>query len=260
MQDVPREKVLDLFQWLETGGDRFSQLGGIECGLANLHVVPELEPFLERLVRVIQSDKPDDNDGRLKLLCSLIVLVEGELARTGICRHRQPFWRRLAAIAHASVLERAIISVNMLPSDFTDWAMQNRGQLYYLQTFVDMRREPRWNPDFVLPQQLKAEFIGRIAGAVPANISSVKSENMRELLSGEREDSIPAQIDFPFSFLPGPLEGGVESVTAMTEEVEKNLRDWLQANELTPKSFVALVNSALIYRIDSQFAQLAPMA
>jgi len=139
LRSVPRERVLEFYRWLEIGGDRISQLGAIESGLANLDVFPELETCIAKLVTLFLSDQPADNDGRLNLLCSLIVLVEGELARTGIFRQQSPYWRRLASIAHASVLERAIISVNMLPSDFTTWAMQNRGELYYLQTFLDRR-------------------------------------------------------------------------------------------------------------------------
>jgi hypothetical protein len=257
LNEVPKKEILDFYAWLEAEGDRFSQLGGIEWGFNKLGLIPELEPHLERLVQIIQADKPEDSEGRLCLLSSLIVLVEGELARTGICRHRSPYWRRLASIAHASVLERALVTVNMPPSDFSKWVMENRGLLYYLQTFVDMRREPRWKPDFVLAEQLKAEFIGRIAGAAPAGILFVRSESFRELLNGDSETSIPSQIDFPYSFLPGPLEGGVESVVAMPEEVETSLREGLQGEELTPKSFVKLVNSALIYRIDAAFAELA---
>jgi len=256
LNDVPRETVLGFYQWLETGGDRFSQLGGIECGLAHLDVFPELEAVLERLVRLFLSDQPADKEGRLNLLCSLIVLVEGELARTGIFRQRTPYWRRLASIAHASVLERAITSVNMLPSDFTTWAMQNRGQLYYLQTFVDMRREPRWNPDFVLPEQLNAEFIGRIIGASHPNTPKVKSSELRELLTGSVANGLQSRLTFPFTFLPGALEGGVESVTEMPSDVEEKLRADLQEAELTPRSFVSLV-TALIFRIGPSLAQLA---
>ena len=162
---IPLEAISEFYKWLEVGGDRLSQLGGIECGLAHIDAFPELESRLAKIVQNVLFDDPADKDSRLNSLCSLFVLVEGELARTGICRQRPPFWRRIASLAHASILERAIIAVGLIPSDFVKWAMQSRGKLYYLQTFVDMRREPRWQPDLVLPDQLKAEFIGRIAGA-----------------------------------------------------------------------------------------------
>jgi hypothetical protein len=80
---------------------------------------------------------------------------------------------------------------------------------------------------------------------------------LRETLSGNSKNAIRSQIQFPYSFLPGPLEGGVESVAVMPEEVEADLRKSLEGDVLTPLSFVTLVNSALIYRIDAAFADLA---
>jgi hypothetical protein len=250
LRQVPRETVLELFQWLEKSGDRFSQVGAIECGLAHLDTYPELEPFLARLIRLMLSDEPDDKDGRLNLTCSLIVLVDGELARTGICHKRSPYWRRLASIAHASMLERAVVAANMLPSDFVTWAKQNRGRLYYLQTFADMRLEPRWNPDFVLSDQLHAEFVSRIVGATPPDPARVKSDELRGLLGGG-ENSVRSRV------LPGPLEGGVEATIEMPSEIETSLRASLDEIELTPKSFASLVNSALIFRVSSSLTQLA---
>ena len=257
IDDLPASEIIDFYAWLEASGDRFSQLGGIEWGISRLGQIPALEPYLERLAQLIQADDPKKPDGRLQLLTSLIVLVEGELARTGICRHRSPHWRRLASIAHACVLERAIVNTPIPTSDFFGWVMENRGSLYYLQTFVDMRQEPRWGPDFILATQLKAEFIGRIAGVDRTGASLVKSEGFREFLNGDGNDSIRSQVKFPYSFLPGPLEGGIEAVAVMPEEVESNLRKSLKEEALTPLSFVTLVNSALIYRVDAVFAELA---
>jgi hypothetical protein len=260
LRKVPREEVLRLYKWLEKSGDRISQLGGVECGLAYLDSFPELEADLLKMVQGFSADDPEDTEGRPTLLCSLIVMVEGELARIGTARRRPPFWRRLAVIAHASVIEREIIVAGIPPSTFHDWAMKSRGQLYYLQSFVDLRREPRWLPDFVLPAQLKAECIGRIAGAARPNATKVQTPELKALLLEPDDGSIQSQLNFPFAYLPGPLEGGIESIAEMPAEIESDLRKGLEAEELTPKSFVGLVNSALIFRIGPQLAQLAAQA
>lgn len=257
LDNVPEEELLDFYRWLESGGDRISQIGGIEWGFRQLGAIPKLESHVECLVKSLLADKYDDKDGRLALLSGLIVMVEGELARTGIGRSRPPYWRRLASIAHASIIERAIVDMAVPPSELVSWIMDNRSLLYYLQTFVDMRLEPRWSPDFGLAEQLRAEFIGRIAGASLPAISFVKSEAFRKLLTGSDAEDIPAQVEFPFSFLPGPLEGGVEVVATMPGDIEAELKDGLQGSELTPASFVLLVNAALIFKIDAAFAELA---
>lgn len=260
LTEVPREDVLRLYEWLGESGDRISQLGGIECGLAHLDTFPEIEAALVKMLQGFLADNPDDIVGRPTLLSSLIVMVEGEIARTGIARRRPPFWRRLAAIAHASLLEREFIAIGVPAPEFSEWAMQSRGQLFYMQSFIDLRSEPRWLPDFVLPDQLKAECIGRIAGAAHTNIAKIQSAELKTLLSAQESGSIQSQLRFPFAFLPGPLEGGIESIAVMPAEIESELRNALDADELSPKSFVRLVNSALFFQIGPQLAQLAAQA
>jgi hypothetical protein len=260
LSEVPRDDVLRFYKWLEEDGDRTSQMGGIECGLAHLDSFTELESSLVKLVRSFLSDSPDSEEGRSRLLCNLIVMVDGELARIGIARRRPPFWRRLAAIAHASVIEREVIAAHILPSTFNEGVMQSVGQLYYLQSIIDLRTEPRWLPDFVSPDQLKAEWIGRIAGAAHANAAKIQTAELKSLLLEQGSESLKSQLNFPFAFLPGPLEGGIESVAEMPADIEADLREGLEAEKLTPKSFASLVNSALIFRIGPQLAQLAAQA
>jgi hypothetical protein len=260
LNEAPRHEVLRFYQWLEERGDRISQLGGIECALANLETFPELEPVILKLVQGFLNDNPDDEQSRPSLLCSLIVLVEGELARTGIARGRPPYWRRLAAIAHASVLERAIVAAGIPPSHMRATAMSGRALFFYLQSFIDLRTEPRWLPDFVLPAQLRDECIGRLVIAAHGNAEKVQSPELKKALAAEDDDGLQSQLNLPFAFLPGPLEGGGEAIVEMPAETETELRKELEAEELTPKSFTRLVNSRLIYRITPQLAQLAAKA
>jgi hypothetical protein len=260
LDDLSREDVVWVYDWLEKSGDRLSQLAGIECGLASLGKFPELEPVLTRLVRTILDDATDAKQGRFALLSGLIVLVDGELTRIGIMQGRPVFWRRLAAIAHASVIERQIIAYGLAQETFINWGFKGRGHLFFMQSFLDMRKERRWIPDFVLPYQLKPEFVGRIVGAARAHDALIKTDELRNALFGTKGDSAEASMVFPLSFLPGPLEGGVEAVMEMPQEIEDGIRQDLQALELTPLSFARLVNSTLIFKMGPQLAQLAAEA
>jgi hypothetical protein len=62
---------------------------------------------------------------------------------------------------------------------------------------------------------------------------------------------------FPYSFLPGPLEGAFTSLTSMPSEIEEIVSGALAVETLTAKSFIPLVNSSLIYPLDQKFAALA---
>jgi hypothetical protein len=257
---VPSEELLKVYKWLEQRGDRISQLGALEAGLANLDKFPELEPILAKMVEAFVNDAPDDPDGRLILLCSLIVMVEGEFARTGIARNRPTYWRRLAAIAHASVIEREMVAAGIPPSVIRNWSFPSRGQLYYQQSFVDLRTEPRWLPDFILPKQLKAEFVGRIYTAGHLNAAKLQTPQLKSYLSDDASAPIKALVRFPFAYLPGPLEGGIESVAEMPSDLAADLKDGLEAEDLTEQAFIGLVNSPLIFKLGPQLAQLAAQA
>jgi hypothetical protein len=258
LNNFSNNEIIKLFEWLEGHGDRISQLGGIELGLAHLDGLPELEPVITKMIQGF-VDGESGEQGRLAELAGLIVLVDGELARTGILRRHQPYWRRLAAIAHASLLERELLRRGACLSDFSTWAFSNRGQLYFLQNNIDLRLEPRWLPDFLSPNQLKEEFVGRIAAAVVANEAKINSPELRSL-AVQKGSPLQSLIVFPGPFLPGPMEGGVEAVLPMPPEIERQVYEDLKAEAVNPLSFTGLVNSALIFKLGVQMADLAAEA
>ena len=253
---APREDVFRVFQWLTDHGDRISQIGAIECGLRHLDLFPEIEPYLAVMTRAISADNPEDSGGRLKLLSSLVTLVEGEVIRRRIARWRPPFWRRLASIAHAALIEREVLDAKLESAGLADWALSSGWALYYRQSLVDLRQEPRWIPDFISPVQLKAEFLGRIRDAAERHRKSVRNAELSVLLWGE-SSTFQSETLIPYAALPGPLEGGIEAVIEMPAKYESSIRASLQTEELTPESFVGLVNSSLIFRTDSQLSDLA---
>ena len=253
---VPLQEVRRVFEWLTDHGDRISQIGAIECGLRHLDSLPEIEPFLVAMTREISADDPGDPEGRLRLLSSLVVAVEGEVIRRGTARERPPFWRRLASMAHASLIEREVLDARLGSKDLSDWALRSGWALYRMQSLVDLRREPRWIPDFISPEQLKAELLGRIVIAAERNRKNIRDGELSSLLWGG-EAAIESATVTPYTLLPGPLEGGVESVIECPAEVESRIRTSLEAAELTSESFADLVNSSLICRTSSQLSALA---
>lgn len=256
LREISHSTVVEVYGWIVDAGDRVSQIGAIECALFHLDAFPELEPYIEKLITIILSDVPDDKDGRLLLLSNLIVMVDGELSRNGRCRDHPPYWRRLAAIAHAAVVERAILAAGKLPEGFLKWVEESWAGVHYLQSMADLRQEPRWLPEFISPDVLHAELISRVASAAHVNEGKIKGEQLEHLLNGE-DDSIRAKLAFPFSFLPGPLEGNIEPLHDVPHDIQARVQDSLQEKELTVESFVVLVNASLIFRVDPSLALAA---
>lgn len=257
---IEESKLIQAYEWLQKDGDRISQVGAIEVGLSILDKQQKIEPYIQSMIEQIRDENADDDRSRFHLLSTLIVLTEGELARTKILKGKAPFWRRLASIAQASLLERRIIKSQLDIAEFSKWTLQNRGHVFYLQTMADLRCEPRWYPDYVSSHQLKAEFIGRILNAAHRNAAKIQNKTIQELLIGDGPESLKRSVVFPLTFLPGPLEGSLISQPEPPADILTEIEKQLSQDVLEPQSFRALVNSALVFRLDLHQAQLAAKA
>jgi hypothetical protein len=255
IEDAQFAELVRFLDWLCDAGDRFSQVAAVEVGLGIVHRHPEIEVSLMRIVQAILADNPADEDGRLKLTASLVIFVDGELARLGILRDQQPYWRRLVAIAQASLIERELVEVGVHSSRFADWAASGRGQLFFLQSLVDLRQEPRWLPDFMDPEQLKLEFLGRITGAGARYAKTLPEGALRDLVCGEGPESVSAAMKFPQAWLPGPLEGGMAPPIVFPDELAQRLRD-PSSEPLAESALAGFANMALMCRIGDDQARI----
>jgi len=260
IEQLEERDLINAYKWLQENGDLFSKLGAVEIGLSVLDKRPKIEPYLKGIIEQIRDDNPDGEQSRFGLLSALIIVVDGELSRTKLLRGKSPFWRRLASISQASLVERCTIGLHGDNAKFSKWALDARGQPFYMQNMTDLRLEPRWVPEYISSRQLKAEFICRIINSAERNDSKIKSSNIRELLFGEGDKSLRVLIEFPYSYLPGPLEGGVDSQNIVPDELVQSIKEQLSELVLQPSSFTVLMNSALIYRLDSEQAKLAVKA
>ena len=254
------DTLATIFGQIQKEGDRLSQLGAIELGFSILDKQPQLEPAILDMIGQICNDHPSSRESRFRLLSALIVMVDGEVSRTKILRKMPPFWRRLATITQAALIERCFCSFNVNIDSFTEWANFGRGQQFYLQTLCDLRLEPKWIPDFIDPEQLKAQFIGRIADAAQKNRANLTSSELTRICLSEEDNGVRSQIRLPMSFFPGPLEGGTTSEVEIPSDLAESIDEALSQEIVDGKSFIGLVNSALVFNLDSKFADQAVLA
>lgn len=254
-EDSDQSELVAVYDWLASRGDRFSQVAGIEIGLRIVAKCPSIEPLIVQMIQDILRENADE-DGRLKLISSIFVFVDGELSRLGILRDWPPFLRRLASLAPASVIERELVSVGVDSSQFSEWAVTGRGNVFYLQSLVDLRLEPRWLPDFADPRHLKAEFISRIANAAESNKNSSFSPALSTILFSSESEGIRSEIKFPFSYFPGPLEGASKSPSELPTELISDLKRPKSEGVLKGKFFAGIVNSALVFDLKPEHASL----
>jgi hypothetical protein len=199
-----------------------------------------LDTTLKALFQCISSVKTLEN---LRLLCSMTVFVDGELARLQIFRDKPPFYRRLASLAQSALIVEAALEESVAFDKVEQWASQQRGLYFYCQSFIDLIEEPRWLPTYLTAEQFINELYGRvnIACQVAAQTEAVKCLQ-EELVSGSK-----LSMNW---FLPGPLEGN-----SIPDEVPNEISDLLAeqiGREVSLTSFRVLINSALFWKIDKK--------
>lgn len=253
------EDLVRVFDFLEKQGDRLSQLGAIEVGLRILPEIPEIEPYIIRLVEKVRDDNVEESSKGLKLLSALFILVDGELSRTRLMSAEPPFYRRLASLSQAALIHRQLVTSGA-DDTFCEWAYSNRGEQYYMQTLADMRLEPRWNPDLSAASQMKADFFGRIMIAARNYEENIKNSALHDLILGGGPANLQSLCEFPYPYYPGPLEGAEDSPNTLPADLSETIEAQVTAEEVGPSSFIALVNSAMIFRVDSDQVELAAKA
>ncbi len=259
VEHLGSEDLIRAFNFLEKHGDRISQMGAIEVGMPILPERPEIEPLIVRLVEQVRDDDVDGSVRGLKLLSALFILVDGELSRTRLMSAEPPFYRRLASLAQAALIHRQLVNF-CVDETFCEWAFNSRGEQFYMQSLADMRLEPRWDPDFSTANQMKADFFGRILVAGRKVENDIKESELYDLILGAESGSIQSLCEFPFPFLPGPLEGAEDSLNALPPDLSTKIEAQLTTDQVGPSSFVGLVNSAMIFRVDAAQAELAAEA
>ena len=251
------DNLVQVYDFIENHGDVLSQLGAIEVGIRILRERPGIVAPLVHLVRGIRDDDLEGSGSSFNLFTACFVLVDGELSRIRLMSKEPPFYRRLASLAQASLIHRQLIHCRVDFDLFCHWAFGIRREQFYMQSFADMRTEPRWNPGLSTASQIKADFFGRIMIAAERHESNINSSELRHLVIGDEPQSLKARSVMPTPFLPGPLEASGVSPNELSDGIAELIDKQLGTEEAEPISFTALVNSAMIFKVTSDHADLA---
>jgi hypothetical protein len=250
------EELVRAFDFVEKRGDRISQLGAIEVGLRVLSSRPEVEPSLVRIVELIRDDDPNGEASGFKLLSALFIMVDGELSRSRLLSDKPPFYRRLASLTQAALIQRQFVNSGVNINHFCEWALSQRGN-FFLQSLTDMRTEPRWQPYLSASSQMREDFLGRIMIAARKYELDIKSAKLFDLILGSAPASLQSRSDFLLPYIPGPLEAAEETQNTLPQETADMIRTQMAAEVVSPSSFIALVNSAFIFPLDPDHATAA---
>ncbi|MEJ1339159.1 MAG: hypothetical protein RPU34_15155 [Candidatus Sedimenticola sp. (ex Thyasira tokunagai)] len=203
--------------------------------------------LLKKLFECMSSAKTLEN---LRLFCSMAVFVDGELARLQIFKGMPPFYRRLASFSQSALIVKIGLEEGVVFDKVEEWAAQQRGLYFFCQSFVDLREEPRWLPNYLTEEHFINELYGRVNNACQgqgADSCEVVEYLQNELLSGSKLNMQ--------SFLPGPLEGN--STPAVVPNEISNLLGQHIIGEASLESYRVLINSAPFWKIDDEYLERA---
>jgi len=198
--------------------------------------------------RIVDTFLNGDVQKTLSLLSFFFILTDAVLIRNKLFDCYPVFYRRLAALSHASLLYRCFCT-NGIAEDrkLCDWIARNFGQDFYIGNLLDLRTDSRWLPDYAEQTQLRNELFGRLLNS----ISVIDEKERHEYLKTDDEilSTLPFTIDM---FLPGPLEGGIEP-TDMPDHIEEIVNNGLTASGSTIDSFTGFMNSSRFWKLDKQY-------
>ena len=253
MLAAPRFPELTPAQWTKLGawvleeGDLFARLGFAELALGRAKPRSALEKQLLALSAEIEALDPADKGGRLHYFASVLQLVDGELSLRGTLADWPPFQRRIAAIAQTALIERLSFG-HVDGAHFAGFCVEQRGWRFFVQTLVDMRRDPRWRPDYATPQQWGHEILGRLLNRA----WTVRDDGLSPALRAQifPSDDVSARLPFPMAFWPGPTEGGLaDEIQPPPDMMLELLDDALGEPQLTAKGLTLLINLEPMYNL-----------
>ena len=132
------------------------------------------------------------------------------------------YWHRLASFAHAGVLTNALSNITDT-AGFLKWAIEGFSGTYTWHAVADVREEPRWDSEWISPDSIKAELVGRCLNAI-GRLGKRQGPASWQAIFNLAWDQIEPKLTTIF---PGPLDGFIPTAWTVRREEDIKLVDGL---------------------------------
>jgi hypothetical protein len=212
---VDVEKLLGAF-------DPFSLLFGFEVCVekyrnGDRHALAMGRRFLERLFKDASWFKQ-----RCEIFSASVIISSTRLRALVNRNDASLYWHRLASFAQAGVLTNALSNVTNT-TGFLKWSLEAFSGTYTWQAVPDVREEPRWDSEWVSPDSIKAELVGRCFNAI-GRLGKRKGPASWQAIFSLAWDQVELKLSTIF---PGPLDGFTPTSWAVRREEDIKLVDAL---------------------------------
>ena len=255
-EELSTDKLGSILRSLISLGDCFSRVGGIEIALRKLRTASVEYQDVDRLIKLVQNDDATSDSSEIGSFVNLFVLVDGELALRATLGSARPYYRRLAALAHAAVVQQTMNGVGVDLSRVRKGDISVQQAVHHIQSLVDMRVEPFSNPGITSPILIRNYLLARIKIALK-EADNARPRGQRCLDLGTNcEDQQTLAWDELMHLQRGPLQGGLR-FPAMPDELRQDILRRLETDGAPDQMYGLLINASLTYAPDSELARAA---
>jgi hypothetical protein len=164
LQDLSGDTAAAAIESISKVEDPFSLVGAFEICVDRIGQDQRFVALGDRLLDNLFGDM-QRLTGACAFFSAIFVITTAHFATHETLQQRPVYWRRLAAVAHASLVVRVCGGNGIDPTQIISWAMRLFGNAYFLSVLSDFAVEPQWRPEWILPKILVADVFGRAAGA-----------------------------------------------------------------------------------------------
>ena len=205
LQELDAQALTPIIESLSKVDDHFSLEGAFEICAGRFNEDQRFIALGEQLLDHLFADKE-----RLAATCGLFgaifVVTTAHLAEHEILGRRPVYWRRVAAVAHASLVARICASAGFKPEEISKWAMRVAGETYFLSVLSEFAAEPQWRPEWIVTHFLVADVFGRAMGTLHRIGVEQSPPSWRQKIEKAHEWIVEDMLD-PFTQYPAVLEG-----------------------------------------------------
>lgn len=145
---------------------------------------------------------------RCRSLVALVRAADIRIRSLSPCTDPPPYWRRLASIGQAALIERALIRTSGNIEPYLE-TLEPMAAVYFGASIIDMQREPAWAPLLLNEHQLQQELLGRVLAAWFSYVDIAPAfETHREEFASTIQ-TLQSSGDMLMSTAPGPTEGSI---------------------------------------------------
>ncbi len=246
--------------------DPFSLLFGFELCRARVEKSKSFEQLGTKFLEKLFGD-----DAMLRRRCEMFsacaIVTTVSLRKTFDEASVPLSWFRLAAFTHAGLLADALCWITDAP-DFFKWVVERVGTSFLWYVLYDRRDAPRWRSEWLSPEQVEAELLGRALNAVALLRKGRYPKAWRDVVDKfvARQRDRNRLVDSSF---PGPLDDfgdrapTPKALQTVIDEFERSLKaatNIAEVKGLTGLAYLANPSPTMVQELTRLLGACLPAA